>query len=117
MAIVRNLADLGQPIDGTLSAVNADKEDVAASKTEQVLGANGAIGDYLEGILVIPATTSPGAVAVLDGSSSTTVFAGGASSVGSLIPFYIPINNVSENGAWKITTGANVSVRASGRFS
>ena len=38
-------------------------ETVAASTTAQVLGAgSGAVGDYIAGVLVIPLTTSPGAV-------------------------------------------------------
>src|SRR5215203_5028952 len=34
--------------------------------TPQVLGGTGAIGDYLEGVLVMPETTSPGGVALVD---------------------------------------------------
>lgn len=92
-------------------------ETVAASQTGQVLGGAGAVGDYLTGLLVVPATTSPGAITVLDGATSITVFAGGASSVGNLIPFTIPINAVSVSGAWSVTTGANLSVVAIGNFS
>lgn len=91
-------------------------ETVAASQTAQVLGATGATGDYLSGLLVIPATTSPGNVLLLDNAISITVFAGGASSVLSLIPFFIPIGAKSVSGAWKVTTGANVSVVGVGQF-
>lgn len=91
-------------------------ETVAASQTAQVLGPTGALGDYLSGLLVIPATTSPGNVLILDNATSITVFAGGASSVGSLIPFFIPIGARSVSGAWKVTTGSNVSVMAIGNF-
>lgn len=92
-------------------------EDIAASQTDQPLGATGALGDYLDMLLVVPATTSPGAVTLKDGASSFVVFAGGASSVGSLIPFPIPIGCKSQSGAWSVTTGANVSVKAVGEFS
>jgi len=91
-------------------------ETVAASATAQVLGSTGAIGDYIAGILVIPATTSPGAVTLLDNNTSIPVFVGGASSVGSLIPFFIPLGIKSVSGAFKITTGTNVSVMAVGNF-
>jgi len=91
-------------------------ETVAASQTDQMLGPTGAAGDYLDGLLVIPATTSPGAVSIEDGSTNTTVFTGGASSVPSLIPFYIPLGINSVSGGWEITTGANVSLIAFGRF-
>jgi hypothetical protein len=91
-------------------------ETVAASQTAQVLGTAGAVGDYLYFLLVIPATTSPGAVTILDNVTSITVFAGGASSVSNLVPFAIPVQALSVSGAWKVTTGANVSVIAVGNF-
>jgi hypothetical protein len=91
-------------------------ETVAASQTAQVLGGAGAVGDVLHGLLVVPATTSPGAIAILDGSTSVTVFTGGATSVADLKPFFIPLKLKSVNGAWKVTTGAAVSVVASGDF-
>lgn len=91
-------------------------ETVAASQTAQVLGTTGAVNDYIEGILVIPATTSPGAVALLDNATSITVFAGGASSLSNLVPFYIPLAMLSVSGAWKLTTGANLSCICMGKF-
>ena len=91
-------------------------ETVAASQTAQVIGLTGAAGDYIVGILVIPATTSPGQVLLLDGATSITVFVGGASSVSDLVPFFIPLGMKCTGAAWKITTGANVSVIASGNF-
>lgn len=93
-----------------------DYETVAASQTAQVLGATGAAGDYISGVLVVPATTSPGNVLLLDNVTSITIFAGGASSVLSLVPFFIPIGAASVSGAWKLTTGANVSCIAVGKF-
>lgn len=93
-----------------------DYETVAASQTAQVLGATGAAGDFIKGVLVIPATTSPGNVLLLDNATSITLFAGGATSVADLKPFFIPLNMVSASGAWKITTGANVSVIGIGIF-
>ncbi len=91
-------------------------ETVAASQTAQALGATGATGDLINGILVIPATTSPGNVLLLDNATSITVFAGGASSVSNLVPFFIPLGIKSVSGAWKITTGANVSCIGVGDF-
>lgn len=97
-------------------AAGGEYETVAASQTAQVLGGAGAIGDDIVGLLVIPATTSPGTVALLDNSTSITVFAGGATSVADLKPFFIPLGMKSVSGAWKVTTGANVSVIAVGNF-
>ena len=91
-------------------------ETVAASQTAQILGSTGAIGDRVSHLVIIPATTSPGNVLLLDNATSITVFAGGASSVPSLIPFSVPLSMYSTSGAWKVTTGANVSVIAVGSF-
>ncbi len=92
-------------------------ETVAASQTDQVLGEGEVKGDTLLGLLVVPATTSPGAITIKDGDGGAiTVFTGGASSVSNLVPFMIPIGAKSTAGAWKVTTGANVSVLAIGDF-
>ena len=94
-----------------------DYETVAAGQTDQVMGNSGAIGDYLYGITIIPASTSPGAVSIKDGGGSAiTVFAGGSGSVGSLHPFFVLVGANSTLGAWKVTTGASVSVLATGNF-
>jgi hypothetical protein len=99
------------------TSVDDDYETVAASATDQALGATGATGDYLNGLLVVPATTSPGAITIKDGSGSAiTVFTGGATSVSNLVPFFIPIGARSTAGAWKVTTGANVSAIGLGSF-
>ena len=100
------------------AASGTNYETVAASQTDQVLGTAGAAGDFLGGLLVVPATVSPGAVRIKDGAGSAiTVFTGGATSVSNLVSFFVPINAVSVAGAWKVTTGANVSVFAVGKFS
>lgn len=108
-----------QPISGTVSITditNAEYETVAASQTAQVLGATGGTGDYISHVLVIPATTSPGNVLLLDNATSITIFTGGATSVSNLVPFAIPLCMKSVSGAWKLTTGANVSCIGVGNF-
>lgn len=115
------LSTLGTKQDSTTSAVNslagAEYETVAAGQTNQTLGATGATGDLLTGVLVIPASTSPGAIAIKDGGNTAiNVFAGGASSISSLHPFFIPLGVRSGAGAWQLTTGANVSAIAVGNF-
>ncbi len=89
-------------------------ETVAASQTAQVLGANGAKGDYIERIIIVPAITGAGNVALLDGTTSISVFATGT--LADLTPIVIPLGMVSVIGPWKITTGASVSVIAVGNF-
>jgi hypothetical protein len=95
-------------------------ETVAASQTAQILGATGAVGDFLAGVLIVPATTSPGAVSIIDGNGSNiSIFAGGASSVSSLVPFFVPWGAKCVNATtpgWKITTGTNVSAAGIGNF-
>ena len=88
-------------------------EAVAASQTNQVLGPNGATGDYLHRIVVAVATALTSTVSVIDGS--TTVLAIPANTPVGV--YSIEINGVSAIGAWKITTGAGVSVLAVGIFS
>lgn len=95
---------------------NYQFETVAASQTDQALGATGASGDFLKGLLIIPATTSPGGVSIEHGDTNIVVFAGGASSVADLKPFWLSLGIRSTLGAWEVTTGANVSVIAVGTF-
>lgn len=118
--------DLGQGTGGSRTlrvAIDSaqldgsEYETVAASQTTQTLGATGATGDYLREVLVIPATTSPGAVAIKDGSNTAiTVFTGGATSVSNLVPFTISLGLTSTAGAWQVTTGSNVSAIGIGNF-
>lgn len=99
------------------NALVGNYETVAASATDQALGATGATGDYLAGLLIVPATTSPGAVSIKDGAGSAiTIFTGGASSVSNLVPFLVPLGMKSTGGAWKVTTGTNVSAIGIGKF-
>lgn len=92
-------------------------ETVAAGQTAQVMGATGAIGDYIAGILVIPALVACGVVTLLDGATSIPVFVGGGTTaLSDAKPFWIPLGLVSVVGAWKITTGASVSCIAIGDF-
>lgn len=106
----------GTNLLGRVKPEGDEYETVAASQTAQTLGATGGAGDYIAGVLVIPATTSPGNVILLDNATSITIFTGGASSVSNLVPFLIPLGMTSVSGAWKITTGANVSCIGIGNF-
>lgn len=74
MSIV-HAVDLGQ-----------EYETVAAGPTAQVLGTTGAKGDYLKGLLIVPASVSPGAVTIIDHETSIVVFAGGSNSLTELKP-------------------------------
>jgi hypothetical protein len=92
-------------------------ETVAAGQTGQVLGPTGAVGDYIEGILVVPAVVACGAVTLIDGATSITIFVGGGTTaLQDAKPFYVKLGMKSVSGTWSITTGANVSVIAMGDF-
>lgn len=88
---------------------------VAASQSAQILGTTGAIGDFIARLVITPASTAPGVVTLLDNATTIMPWLGGT--VGAdLKPFVIEVNAVSVSGAWKVTTGINVSVVAVGRF-
>ena len=89
-------------------------ETVAASQTAQVLGLNGAQGDYIERLIIVPATTGPGLVTLIDGSTSIPIMVTGGTTT--LEPIVVDLGMYSVTGPWKITTGANVSVIAVGTF-
>lgn len=89
-------------------------ETVAAGQTAQTLGATGATGDYLSHVLIQPATIAAGTTTILD--NATVIFTFTTGTLPSLAPIYVPIGAFSVSGAWKITTGANVSATAFGDF-
>lgn len=97
--------------------MSSEYATVEADQTDQALGESGGVNYLLAGLLLIPQTTSPGAVSVRDGDGDPiTLFEGGAGSVSNLVPFFIPLGVKSRGGAWKVTTGANLSVVALGSF-
>src|SRR5262245_10740608 len=92
-------------------------ETVAAGQTAQVLGVTGAQGDYLKRIIIIPATAAGGLVTILDGGTSIPLYVGGATTAAvELFPREVELEMFSVEGPWKVTTGANISVIAVGRF-
>ncbi len=111
----------GDSVNGMVVQTSASEwETVAASQTDQILGATGAVGDLLDSVLVIPVTTTPGAIDIKDGNGTAIrIFEGGASSVSNLVPFSVPLGlkclNATTPG-WKITTGANVRAVGIGNF-
>jgi hypothetical protein len=107
-----------QPADSGLVVrqVPCNYKTVNPNVPSVILGTTGATGDYIEGVLIVPDTTSPGGVALVDNTTTITIFGGGASSVLDVKPFYVQIGAVSVNGPWKLGTGANVRCVAVGRF-
>jgi hypothetical protein len=88
-------------------------ETVAVSQTAQVLGASGAIGDYLVRLVITVITSATGTVTLLDNATSIVITAANTP----IGVYVVDIEAVSVSGAWKITTGAGASVIAVGAFS
>lgn len=94
-------------------------ETVAASQTAQVLGSAAADNrdqEFLARVIIIPTTTSPGSVTIINNATSIVIFNGGASSLTELKPIVVELGINSTGGPWSITTGANVAVLCVGRF-
>jgi len=111
-------------VKGGVGVVNGAStyQAVAASQTATVLQTStGATGDYLSHCVIYPTSTSPGVVTVFDNTNtaatSSILFPGGATSVSNLAPIAVPVGAISTAGAWKVTTGAAVSVVCFGKFS
>ena len=93
------------------------RQVIAAGSTDTVLAQSGlgAIGDYISHLIVVVATAATAQVQIKDGSgTAVTVFPN--SPGGGIGTYTIPSLGASLAGAWKITTGAGVSVIARGRF-
>ena len=90
-------------------------ETVAASQSDQVLGATGAAGDYLARLIIVVATAATAAVSIKDGGGSAmSIFP--KSPGGGVGTYVIDVGLTSLDGAWKVTTGAGSSVIAVGDF-
>ena len=88
-------------------------ETVAASQTAQVLGVTGGTGDTLMRLIITVTTSATSQVTLLDNATSYII----VPAVTPVGVYQIDIEAVSVSGAWKITTGAGVSVMAVGNFS
>lgn len=98
----------------SVSQAGYEYEIVTAGQTAQIMGATGATGDFLSHVIFYPATTGAGTSIVLDNAVEVAKVTTGT--LGDLRPIVIPINAFSVSGAWKITTGANMTATAFGDF-
>lgn len=85
------------------------------------MGATGGQYDYLAGVLIIPTSSSCGAVSIQDGNGTAIqIFAGGGTvALADLKPFTVGIGIAALNSitpGWNIICGANVSAIGIGRF-
>jgi len=98
---------------GVNSPYRYQYETVAAGQTAQTLGGTGAVGDYIDQLVVTVNTAATSTVTLLDNATSIPLMPATVA-VG---VYVIPLKLCSASGAWKITTGAGVTVVASGIFS
>ncbi len=101
------------------SIVPVQYEHVAAGVTAQVMGSTRTDDrgqEHLSRVTICPTSTSPGAVTIIDNSTSVVIFDGGSSSVSSLAPITVELGINSTGGPWSITTGSNVRAIGIGRF-
>ncbi len=89
-------------------------ETVAAGQTGQILGLVGKVGDFIQRLIIVPGTTGPGLVTIIDGSTSIPIMVTGGTTT--LVPIVVELNIYSVSGVWSVTTGTNVSVIAIGNF-
>ncbi len=106
----------GKAASASLSVTQAGLkyETVAASQTAQALGATGATGDFLSHVILQPVTTAAGTCTILD--NATVIYTFTTGTLADLRPIIVPVNAFSVSGAWKITTGANVTATGFGDF-
>lgn len=100
----------------TLSPVRVGGEQyetVAASQTAQVLGGSGAAGDQIARLIITVATAATSTVTLLDNATSIPIMAANTA----IGVYVVDLGMRSVSGAWKVTTGAGVTVVAVGKFS
>lgn len=94
-------------------------KSVAVLATDVLLGATGAVGDYLEGLLCIVQTPATSTVQIRDASGGTLMTVLPAGVAGGVGTYYIPLGiktiNVASPG-WRVSTGAGVFAIATGIF-
>jgi len=83
-----------------------DYETVAAGQTTQVLGATGAVGDFLARVIVL---TSTGTITIFDDVIVVAIIPVGAVGV-----FEFGLKSVS--GTWNVTTAAATTCTCIGQF-
>ena len=112
---------VGSLVAGGVPCVSGgfEYETVAANvSTAQILGATGAVGDYLESLLCVVATATTSQVSIADGNGSDIIVL--PNNVGAGVGSYpIPIGLTCVNATtpgWKVKTGAGVTVLATGNF-
>jgi hypothetical protein len=88
-------------------------ETVAAGQTDQVMGGTGAVGDYLDKVIITVATAASSTCSIKDGGGSAIPLTAANTPIGVYV-VYVEAPSVA--GAWKVTTGAGATAIAIGNF-
>jgi hypothetical protein len=102
---------------GALEVIDGvgEYETVAASQTDQVLGATGAAGDYLHRLICVVSTAANSQVQIKDGSAAAVTILP-ANVGGGIGTYVIPVGLKATGAGWGVTTGSGVTVIAVGAF-
>lgn len=91
-------------------------EAVAASQTDQIMGATGAVGDFLHRVIIAVDTSATGTCSIKDGNGSAMPLTAANTPIG---VYSVEVNASCVNATtpgWRITTGAGCTVIGVGRF-
>lgn len=112
------LAGEDQDIDAMRVISGGDEyETVAAGQTDQVLGATGAAGDYLERLVIVVSTAATAQVSIKDGSGGSAIIVFPNNPGGGVGTYNVHLGvRATGAGGWRVTTGAGASVIATGDF-
>lgn len=103
------------PLPVSTQPLNGEYELIAASDTDEPVGATGAAGDYLDHCTLMVATAAQSATVIEDGAS-TAVYTFATSPGGGIGTYEINVGARSVTGGWTITTGSGVTVICVGDF-
>ncbi len=98
--------------------VKATYEEVAASQSDQIMGATGSLDDRLDAVIISVATAATGTCSIKDGNGSAIPLTAANTPIGVytvLFPNGAKAKNATTPG-WKITTGAGATAIGVGEF-
>lgn len=91
-------------------------EEVAASQSDQIMGATGAVGDWLERVVISVNTAATGTCSIKDGNGASIVLTAANTPIGVYsVQLGMKAKNATTPG-WKLTTGAGVTAFGVGEF-
>jgi hypothetical protein len=89
-------------------------ETVAVGQADQVLGTNGRAGDWLEALICTVSAAATSTVEIDDGTAAGAIPVLAANTP--IGVYVVKLQLRSRVGGWRVTTGAGVSVIATGDF-